>query len=214
MKASAKLDGFLRARGFGYGKPYYQRLHEHLPVIECVHLAKHPPGILMHIKVVYADRDGGPQISPIELDVLYADGRASGIPSIHEAEAFWAGSRLDEMVDTFAGAGLTHLRRLTDPALMVETYEFLTGSASNSRCLSAFPELLQPWVSRAVTPVRSMSHAAYLNLQGRFEEAKSIIGQIARPSAFDQKILGDAEVGEIRFLEDARKYLRSIGARA
>jgi len=215
MKAPSKVDKYLRAQGFGYSKPYYQRLHQQLPIVECLHFGKQTPGLLLHLMVVYVDKEGGPQISPREIEVVYPDGRLSAVPSTFEREKFFVPDDADKLVETIASVGFTHLAKLADPALMVQVLSFLMGDVGHEACLDTFPELGQPWARRTTTPFRLRSKAAYLNLLGRFDEAGKLLCDAAVQSQnpFDAKVCEDAKAGEIRFLAETKDYLRGIGAR-
>jgi len=210
MKAPTKVDKFLIANGFTYRRPYYQRLSRRVPLMECLNFSKHKPGLMIHVVTAYVDPNGGPQISPMELSVMYVDGRFSGAPGALEIKGFWNASATDQLIEGLDSFGFRQLDRLATPELMLRTVDFLLGS-KESDCLVEFPELAQPWVERKVTPVRLMCKAAYLNLLDRFEEAKVVIAQVSGKSKnpFDDKIEGDADIGRIRFLSDVRNALQT-----
>jgi hypothetical protein len=214
MKAPRRIDSYLKEQRFGYSQSYYQRLHRYLPLVECVHFGRHEPGILIHLTTGYVDQGGGPQISPLEISVLYSDGRFSGVPSSFEKEGFWNVQENDKIIDALSNSGVQQFMRISDAALMIGTFDYLMGDDAASSCLSAFPELSQPWVARGATPLRLMSKAAYLNVEGRFGEAQQVISAICEKqrSPFDEKILTDSELCRIQYQNDNEDYLSSIGA--
>jgi hypothetical protein len=214
MKAPRRVDSYLKTQRFGYSQSYYQRQHCYLPLVECIHFGRHEPGILIHLTAGYIDRGGGPQISPLEISVLYSDGRFSGVPSSLEQEGFWNVTDDDKIIDALSTSGVQQFMHISDPAFMIGTFDYLMGDDAASSCLSAFPELAKPWVSRGSTPLRLMSKAAYLNVEGRFGEAQQTISTICEKqrSPFDEKILADAELCQIQYQKDNEDYLSSIGA--
>jgi hypothetical protein len=202
MKLPAKVEKDLLSRGYIYKHREYWRKKGKL--FQYIRPEKDSKGFSFYVNLRYPiSEEDSLAIAPPVLDGVHANGYICGDFGADDHDSYLDPKDTDRMIEFLNTHVENHLDRLMDAELMIRVYQYLRGKASNDKGITeVFPVLSECHQREA--PVNLEGIAAYLNLLGRFEEAKEYVllykENISRPSTID-KILRDAEDKKIQYFD-------------